>query len=35
MTPLGEAFEGLVVDLRCGVEAAARRVVDGRGVRVM
>jgi len=35
MTPLGGAFEELVVDLRCGFEAAARRVVDGKGVRVM
>jgi hypothetical protein len=35
MTPLGGAFEELVVDLRCGFEAVAPRVVDGRGVRVM
>jgi hypothetical protein len=35
MTPLGEAFEELVVDLQYGFEAVAPREVDGRGVRVL
>jgi hypothetical protein len=35
MTPLGGAFEELVVDLRYGFEVAAWQVVDGKGVRVL
>jgi lipopolysaccharide biosynthesis regulator YciM len=35
MTPLGEAFEELVVGLQYGFEADAPREVDGRGVGVL
>jgi hypothetical protein len=35
MTPLEEAFEELVVDLRCEFEAVAPRTVDAGGVKVI